>query len=145
MKSEKGITLTSLIIYIVLLLFVIGILSTISEYFHLNTSYIMEMGKYVSEFDKFNMYFIEDVKNNSELYDITSDKIIFSDGTIYTYSEGCIYRNKVEICSNIHTCVFTQKDEVDKNNFVKKIINIKLSIKGSKIFTSDNDYVLKYW
>ena len=46
MKSEKAITLTSLIIYIVLLILVVGILNNISENFQRNTSYITEMGKY---------------------------------------------------------------------------------------------------
>lgn len=145
MRLEKGITLTSLIIYIVLLLVAIGILSTISQYFYSNTSYITEMGKYVSEFDKFNMYFIEDVKNNSELYSVSENQIIFGDGTKYTYFGQAIYRNKVEICNNIYTCVFEQKEQVDENSFNKKIVGVKLSIKGSKLFESENDYVLKYW
>jgi len=144
-KSEKGITLTSLIIYIVLLLVAIGTLSIISQHFYSNTSYITDMGKYVSEFNKFNMYFIEDVKNNSDLYSISENKIVFADGTIYTYSEQSIYRNKVEICSNIYSCMFEQKEQINDKNFAKKIVNVKLKIQGSKLFESENDYVLKYW
>lgn len=145
MRTEKGITLTSLIIYIILLIFIVSILSAISNYFYANTSYITEMGKYVSEFNKFNMYFVEDVKNNSDIYSIDNTKIVFADGTIYTYANGAIYRNKVEICNNIHGCAFEKREETDTNNFVKKILNVKLIIKGSKIFESQNDYVLRYW
>ena len=145
MKSEKGITLTSLVIYIVLLLMVVAILSNVSKYFYSNTSYISDMGKYTAEFNKFNMYFIEDVKNNSNLYSIEQDKIVFEDGTIYTYYENTIYRNKVELCTNINSCEFNKKEEKDKNNFVKQIVNVKMSIRGSKLFESENNYVLKYW
>lgn len=145
MKSQKGITLLSLIIYIIVLLVVIGTLSMVSQAFYSNTSYIADMGKYVAEFDKFNMYFLEDVKNNSNIYSITSNQIVFEDGTTYSYSKQSIYRNKVEICSNIYTCTFSNKEEVDENNFIKRIINVKLSIKGSTVFESENDYVLKYW
>ena len=145
MKSEKGITLTSLIIYVLLLIMVVSILSVVSKYFYANTSYINEMGKYVSEFNKFNMYFVEDAKNNNDLYSIAEDKIVFADGTIYTYSDQVIYRNKVKICDHIYQCIFTQKEETDSNNFKKKIINVKLGIKGSKLFTTENNYVLKYW
>lgn len=145
MKSEKAITLTSLIIYIILLILVVGILTNVSEYFHRNTSYITEMGKYVSEFNKFNMYFIEDVKKNSDIYSIEKDRIIFEDGTIYTFANEAIYRNKVEICSNVHICIFDQKNQIDGNNFIKKIINVRMVIRGSKIFETENDYVLKYW
>lgn len=145
MRTEKGITLTSLIIYIIVLIFIVSMLSAISSYFYANTSYISETGKYVSEFNKFNMYFIEDVKNNSDIYSIDKNKIVFADGTIYTYTNESIYRNKVEICNNIHGCSFEKREEVDTNNFVKKILNVKMIIKGSKIFESQNDYVLKYW
>ena len=145
MKSEKGITLTSLILYIVVLLVVIATLSVISTHFYSNTSYITDMGKYIAEFNKFNMYFIEDVKNNSRLYSIVEDKIVFEDGTIYTYSNNSIYRNKVEICKNIYNCSFSQIEETDSNDFTKQIINVTLSIDGTEMFETENSYVLKYW
>ena len=128
-----------------LLLIVIGILANISKNFYSNTEYIKDLGKYTAEYNKFNMYFIEDVKNNKNLYSSEPNKIVFEDGTIYTYAQNSIYRNKVEICNKIDNCVFEQKEEIDKNNFTKKIINVKLQIKGSKQFVTENDYVLKYW
>lgn len=145
MKKESGITLTSLIIYIITIMMVMGILSTISKYFYSNVSYISEMGKYVSEYNKFNMYFVKDVKNNTDIYSISNNKIVFEDGNIYTYSNGAIYRNKVKICSNIKQCIFKKIEETDKNNFTKKIINVNVLIDGSKAFVGENDYVLKYW
>lgn len=145
MKSEKGITLTYLIIYVVLLILVVSTLSIVSTHFYSNTKYLMDNGKYVSEFDKFNMYFIEDVKNNKETYSIDSNKIVFEDGTIYTYSEKSIYRNKVELCRNIESCIFSKLEETDDNNFTKKIINVKLSTAGENKFETEINYVLKYW
>lgn len=145
MKSEKGITLTYLIIYVVLLILVVSTLSIVSTHFYSNTKYLMDNGKYVSQFDKFNMYFIEDVKNNKETYSVESNKIVFEDGTIYTYSEKSIYRNKVELCRNIENCTFSKLEETDDNNFTKKIINVKLSIAGENKFETENNYVLKYW
>lgn len=145
MKSEKGITLTYLIIYVVLLILVVSTLSIVSTHFYSNTKYLMDNGKYVSQFDKFNMYFVEDVKNNKETYSVESNKIVFEDGTIYTYSEKSIYRNKVELCRNIENCIFSKLDETDDNNFTKKIINVKLSIAGENKFETENNYVLKYW
>jgi len=144
-RKESGITLISLIIYIITIMVVIGILSTISKYFYSNVSYISEMGKYVSEYNKFNMYFVKDVKNNTEIYSISDNEIVFEDGNIYTYSNGAIYRNKVKICSNIKQCIFKKTEETDKNNFTKKIINVNMLIDGSKAFEGENDYVLRYW
>lgn len=145
MRSEKGITLTYLIIYIILLILVVSTLSIVSTHFYSNTKYLMDNGKYVSEFDKFNMYFIEDVKNNKETYSVDTNKIVFEDGTVYTYSEKSIYRNKVELCRNIENCTFFKLEETDDNNFTKKIINVKLSIAGENKFETEINYVLKYW
>ena len=147
MKEEKGITLVSLIIYMIILTFAIGMLGTVSDMFFANTNYITESGKYISEFNKFNMYFIEDVKNNQNTYEVTDHQIIFEDGTIYTYQENpdnSIYRNKVKICTNIAFCQFT-KQEHKENNVTKNLIQVHMAIKSSKLFEIQNEYVLKYW
>ncbi len=147
MKQEKGITLTSLIIYMILLTFAISMLAVISDMFFSNTKYITESGKYISEFNKFNMYFIEDVKNNNNTYEVTNHQIIFEDGTIYTYYEApdnSIYRNKVKICNNIAYCKFT-KTEQKQNNITKNLIQVQMAIKSSKLFEVKNEYVLRYW
>lgn len=145
MKKEKGITLISLIIYIVAVLLTVSFLSVVSTHFYSNTKYLMDNGKYASEFNKFNMYFIEDVKNNSTVYSIEKNRIVFEDGTIYTYSNNSIYKNKVEICKNIEKCEFSEIEEKDDNNFIKKIINVKIAIRGENKFETENNYVLKYW
>lgn len=147
MKSNKGVTLTILIIYIIALSIVIGVLTNISNNFYANTKYIMDNGKYISEFNKFNMYFIEDVKNNSNIYSITGNEIIFEDGTIYTYKSNpdkAIYRNNVKICRNIESCVFTKTEET-VNSINKKIINVSVIFDASELFETSTDYVLKYW
>lgn len=145
MKSEKGITLISLSIYIMTISIAIGILSIISQYFYSNVSYISEMGKYASEYNKFNMYFVKDIKNNTDVYSISDNKIVFDDGNMYTYSNGAIYRNKIKICSNIKECIFKKIEETDDNNFTKKIINVNVLIDGTKVFVAEDNYVLKYW
>ena len=55
MKNQKGVTLITLIVYIIVLTIVISILSMISQSFFNNIKYVTERGKYVSEFNKFNM------------------------------------------------------------------------------------------
>ena len=125
MKSQKGITLTSLIIYIITLLLVLSILSIITQFFMRNKDMLTEQSQYISEYNKFNMYFIEDVKNNSDIYSISNNEIIFKDGTVYTYKSGednSIYRNKVKICRDVYLCEFTKKQDV--NN--KKVINVHI-------------------
>ena len=96
MKSNRGVTLTILIIYIIVLVLVIGILTNISNNFYANKDYIMENGKYISEFNKFNMYFVEDAKNNSNIYSISENEIIFADGTIYTFTPALCIRERID-------------------------------------------------
>ena len=145
MRSEKGVTLISLIIYIILLVLVLSILSIVSQYFFGNLNRITDMGKYLSGFNKFNMYFIEDIKNNTEVYSASNNEIIFKDGTTYTFENHDIYRNKVKICENIYNVTFSKKDEEDSNSFTKKIVTVEMSIKSSEVFDVQHDYVLKYW
>lgn len=147
MKEERGVTLISLIIYIIVLMLVVSMLSIVSDMFFSNTKYITDSGKYISEFNKFNMYFIEDVKNNKDMYKVNNHEIIFEDGTIYTYKESPdngIYRNKVKICSNISFCQFTTTKK-EEENITKKLIQVKMLINSSKLFEVGNEYVLKYW
>ena len=58
MKSEKGITLISLIFYILILTIITALVGTVSTYFYKNVSGINEDSKAVSTFNKFNMYLI---------------------------------------------------------------------------------------
>ena len=142
--NNKGVTLSYLIIYIIALIITIGILSSISKNFYSNVGYIADKGKYISEFNKFNMYFVEDVKNNSDIYNITTNQVIFRDGTVYTYKaddDKSIYRNKVKVCKNVELCEFTENQNIDG----KKIINVKIYMGGDDLVELSSDYVLKYW
>ena len=93
------------------------------------------------------MYFLEDAKNNKDIYKITDNEIIFEDGTQYVYKAGGdkgIYRNKVKICSNIEYCSFSKKEKAEET-VTKNIISVQMIIKSSKLFEVSNEYVLKYW
>ena len=100
MKSEKGMTLTSLIIYIIIMLFVIGVISMISTFFYNN---IDEVGKNVNpsqEFTRFSSFFLKDMKKTDRNILECSEEgsyVIFSDGTQYTFKNNAIYRGKVKI------------------------------------------------
>lgn len=147
MRSEKGITLITLIIYIIVLTLVVSMLAIVSDLFFSNTKYIKDTTKYMAEYNKFNMYFIEDVKNNKNILKISDTEIIFEDGTMYNYKkspDNSIYRNQVKICNNIGYCNFSSKEETVKNT-KKKIIEVYMIISGSKFFETNNQYVLKYW
>ena len=144
MKSEKGVTLTALIIYIAIATVVISAMGLLSSYFYNNMKLIKTDSNYVVEYNKFNMFFVQDVKSNTTA-DVTTDSIIFEDGTKYKYENGKIYRNDKEVATYIKSAVFSQ--ETYKINLTtKNIIIVNLNIgEDEKSYVKQIEYVLKYW
>lgn len=158
MKKQNGVTLMTLVIYIIAMLLVLSILSILSQFFFSNTEVLAKNSDNMSEYNKFNMYFVEDVKNNTDAVvlnegeklenEIKGNEIVFKDGTTYTYKEADkgIYRNKVKICQNINKCEFAKKIVTNENiNFEKQIVEVTMVIKSTSEFSPINEYVLKYW
>lgn len=153
LKSNKGITLIELSVYIMALLVVVGVLASIRNFFFKNLDIVKETARYAASFDKFNSYFVKDVKNNKHV-NISSDGstgnliITFEDGTnyVYNYQDSGIYRGKVKIATNISAFTATSKTLVI-NNFEKEIISLNMVIGTSNntLFNKSIDYTLKYW
>ena len=100
----------------------------------------------VYEFNKFNMFFIQDVKNNKNVT-VNNNTIEFADGTRYDFNsdQKAIYRNGKAIAKNIQVAVF-KPSTVTIRNTTKNIVNVNIAIgKAGSLFTKDIDYVLKYW
>lgn len=146
MKSQKGVTLVALVIYIIVFTIVISILSVISSFFFSNVNFVKDQANYAPEFNKFNMFFIQDVKNNKNVT-VTSNEIEFADGTRYDFNsdQKAIYRNGKAIAKNIQVAVF-KTSTVTIRNTTKNIVNVNIAIgKVGDLFTKNIDYVLKYW
>ena len=148
MKSEKGITLISLIIYVIALTIVIGIVAVISGYFYNNIATSSEDIEPMVEYTKFNSFFSEEVNEKGiKVLDcktttdntgkIDTSYIVFDNGVQYTYISGNkgIYRNKVKIARGIENWSFEYKVEDGKDivnvNFKAKNMNnpIKYTLK----------------
>ena len=56
MRSEKGVTLTSLIIYVIAMLIAITIISIMTGYFYKNIDVSTEKYSYLGEYTRFNSY-----------------------------------------------------------------------------------------
>lgn len=146
MKSEHGITLTALIIYVAVSMITVTAIAGFSSFFVSNMGKIKDQEKYAPEFNKFSMFFIEDVKKNSTASVPTTSKLEFEDGTIYEYrvDEKAIYRNETKITEKVDSFSFTSNTEQVANT-TKQIINVKMSVKGKVNLKSGIDYTLKYW
>ena len=146
MKSEQGVTLTSLVIYIAVATVLISTMAVMSSHFFANIQLVKNQSDYVVEYNKFNMFFIQDVKNNKNVT-VNNNTIEFADGTRYDFNsdQKAIYRNGKAIAKNIQVAVF-KPSTVTIRNTTKNIVNVNIAIgKAGSLFTKDIDYVLKYW
>lgn len=146
MKSEKGITLISLTIYIITMAIMIGVISIISSYFYTNINDVESSSDVIIEYTKFNNYFSDEVnhlnikvldcKNNytSKVSEEDINYIVFDNDVQYTYipSNKSIYRNKVKICKEVEKCEFLYEIENGKD-----VVTTNIKIK-------DKEYQTKY-
>ncbi len=162
MKEQKGITLTSLVIYIIVVTIIVSTLAVMSSHFFLNANDLKYQDKYAVEFNKFNMFFINDVKNNNKAQ-VEDQKIVFDDGTTYTLEGDSIYRDDLVIATKIQFLEFTSSTyKVPDTNTTKNLINVHLTIGDNRTASSNSfqndvnqnikdrfdktiEYVLKYW
>ena len=119
MKNEKGITLISLIIYIILLSIVIAIVSNITKSFYSNVNDFDSETESVVSVLQFNMYFVNDIKkDNIAVKSIGNNYIILSyedeEGNEididYTMQNNALYRGKVKICDDVESAEFSMQD-----------------------------------
>ena len=144
MKSDKGVTLMALVIYIAVFTVVVSSMALLSSYFYNNMHLIKDDANYVVEYNKFNMFFIQDVKHNSTAT-IENNIIKFEDGTIYEYKSNSIYRNDKEIATNVKSATFNL-ESYEVESTTKNLIVVNLNIgEWEKEYQKEIEYVLKYW
>jgi len=151
MKSQKGITLVSVAIYIVLVMVVLGILATVTLNFQKGIKEINGEGTKIAEVNKFNMYFLQEIKKkgndivlctNNEISFLTGDKYVFdsNNGTINLVeldNDGTINKT-IELANNIETCTFSKTSKEGKV-FVKVSIKPKNADEIIKEYVSNNE------
>ena len=94
MKSEKGVTLISVTIYVIVMTLLVAIISVITNYFYKNVELNSKQEEINNQYTKFISYFTEEVnKENNKILEINTEYsdlenkisyIIFSSGNQYT-------------------------------------------------------------
>lgn len=128
MKSEKGITLISLTVYIIVMALVVAMIAIISTFFYKNVKNVNQTVNPITEYTKFNSFFTKEINNNNiRILESGNNYIVFDNGVQYTFIEANrvqytfieankgIYRNKVKICRGIDNCTFENIIENGKN------------------------------
>lgn len=117
MKSQKGITLISLTIYIIVMIAVIGIIAVVTGTFMESLEDANFYNDPIAEYTAFNSYFSEEVNyTNIKILACEENYVIFDNGVQYSFIEENqgIYRNKVKICWDVEECTFSQSIENEK-------------------------------
>lgn len=146
MKNNRGVTLASLIIYIIGMIMVIGIISTLTTFFYKNIDVGDINNDTTSQYTKFSSIFIDEVnKKNNFIIDCKTleengtkvNYIIFSSGNQYTFkSENkSIYKNNIKICDNIEECDFSY-------SFADSKYSIKVNFKTATIDLTGNNAII---
>ena len=138
MKKNRGITLISLIIYIILSIMVLGMLTVLSTHFKDNIGNLDISTVHDTEFDKLNLQLLKETKTENNYIDqeqTTTMKLVFTNGNTYTYESDAIYLNdNIKIAENIEAFSFEISNE---NN--KQKIKVTVTIDG---ITRTTDYVI---
>ena len=121
MQKEKGVTLISVTIYIIVMLIIVSVITVITSYFYNNVDVNAVSQDINQQYTRFNSYFTEEInKKGNKVIDIQSisttgtegeiesntnqqNYIVFSSGNQYTYipANKGIYMNNVKIAQNI--------------------------------------------
>ena len=124
MKSEKGITLISLTIYIITMAIVLATVAVISTYFYTNINEASNAINPLTEYTNFNRFFSEEVNHsNIKVLECESDYIVFDNGVQYSFllNNKGIYRNQVKIAKEVTSCTFLHEIKNGKNVVVVTI------------------------
>lgn len=144
MKSQKGITMASLGVYIVVSIIVVATLATIMANYKNSIKTMDNDAEYSSEYNKFNLYFLEEVKkpenssmeraNSIETVDNDYNLIKFKTGNefIYKIQEEILYLNKstgekIKLIKNVKKCTFEFND-IDHEANGKNVIRVDIQI-----------------
>ena len=138
MKYNKGITLTSVVIYVIVMLIVVGTVGTITGFFYSSTQNLEKSANSLGEFNKFNTYFLNEVKlKGNAIERIDENRIVFTSGTTFALVDGALYKDMVKICSSVKACQFETYNQEEKT-----IIRVYLEIGND--FAKTIEYVMDY-
>ncbi len=142
MKNEKGITLITLILYVILMTFVVALISAVSSSFYASVNEFDHESESAVAFSKFNMYFVNDIKRDDvSIVENTDTYIVLSypaeDGNTeevveYSVQNRALYRNKVKICDDVEEISISVKED--------KIIEINIKI---GVYAKTTTYVIE--
>lgn len=143
MKSEKGITLTSLVIYVIGITIIFAVVANLTIYFNKNSRTIENTTNNSAQVTRLNQYLINDTKKeNVKVVEVSSNAIILEiNGEnikyIYdVYSKG-IYRNKVKIANDVQSLKIEKEIIYDKTT-----LTVNITIGKQEQISKELEYII---
>jgi hypothetical protein len=131
MKSNKGMTLISLMVYIIALAIVIGVISMFTKYFYKNKNETIVSNKTTEQYTMFLTYLTDDI-NSENVKDLNVDadniNLYFTDGSVHQYAfdesgkkiyyvlydSKYVKQKQIVLCDNVESSEFSYDSENDK-------------------------------
>lgn len=124
MKSERGITITSIMIYVIAFTFAVIIIGRMITFFYKNIKDVSKNTDTDGQYTKITSYITKEINiEENEVESWGKDYIIFSKTeNQYTFKNGQLFMNKIKIANNLEKCEFYY----DEDN---EIIYVNIQIK----------------
>ena len=137
-KSQKGITMLSLVIYVACFVIIASIIGAITAFFYNNTELLSSEAYSATEYNKLNIYLVnesEEVGNSFVDFDNTGSlyKLTFSNGNVYTFDteNNLLYFNKICLCEDVQDLQVTTDYTTGK-----EVIKVKINFSNKSYTTS---------
>lgn len=141
MKQNKGVTLITLMMYVIITLIVLGILGALNSNFRSNLKNVNSNTAQDVEFDKLNVQLLKETKTENNFIETataTKASITFANGNKYTYSdaeEAVFLNDNIKIAENIKSCAFSVE-----NTDTEQVLKVRTLIGDKGQIT---EYVMK--
>lgn len=120
MKNNKGITLVSLMMYIIGMVAIAAIISVAVSFYNKNVLTMNDTSDVNMEFNKFDTKMVLETKTaGNKIEEVTNNTIKFSSGNIYTFQDNRIYQNEIVVSDYVKE--FIAKLETDGNKQMLRI------------------------
>lgn len=141
MKKEQGITLTSLVIYIIVMLMMIVVMTSVSANFYKNNEKLSKDTVDMIEYNNFSHYFLSEIKAaNNAVDQISNDGsyIVFKSGNSFSFSNNKVYYNTVEVANDVQVAHFSFYTDTQGKEH-KDILVVKMEFNNYKNYQDGQD------
>lgn len=134
MREEKGISLISLVVYIIGMIVVMAVVGTLLSFYNNNVVSMNDTADVNMELNKFIAKMIEETKEaGNQVMDISDKTVRFKSGNTYTYGDNRIYENTIVVSNYVKD--FSVNLETDGN---KQMLRVYIVLEKGNVEKIEN-------